>query len=150
VREYSRTHSSEDDGGRTVSRFRRIDEFFNYPALESACDTLRLTLVDRAARRVVALVDRPGFDVAWPLVDARGFEIVVGASTPSEIEEGETAAEGEVPDRVWLVQCKREKLSAGLPRPGAGHPRSLVLKEIVPLTDRKSARLHQPGTFPPR
>src|ERR1700731_1343442 len=73
-------------------------------------DMIRQLIYDFRNWRALESTGRPGSDVGFY---ARGFEIVPsgGEREEPEEEEGETreAALTFAGDRVWLVQCKREK-----------------------------------------
>jgi hypothetical protein len=69
-------------------------------------DLVRRLIYDFRTWRQLESTGRSGSDAGF---DARGFEIISGATAPADNEEDEAAAAEVSPDRVWLIQCKREK-----------------------------------------
>lgn len=69
-------------------------------------DLVRRLIYDFRTWRQLELTGRSGSDAGF---DARGFEVISGAAAPADNEEDEAAAAEDLPDRVWLIQCKREK-----------------------------------------
>jgi hypothetical protein len=91
-------------------------------------DMVRQLIYDFRDWRALEATGRSGSDDGF---DARGFEIVVGAEEPEDPEDGESAS-SEVAstangDRVWLVQCKREKRIS--PKQLVGYLRSIPESE---------------------
>jgi hypothetical protein len=68
-------------------------------------DLVRRLIYDFRPWRQLEATGRSGSDEGF---DARGFEITTSATVPVDSEEDEAAVE-DLPDRVWLIQCKREK-----------------------------------------
>jgi hypothetical protein len=71
-------------------------------------DMIRQLVYDFRTWRMLEATGRSGSDDGF---DARGFEIVAGDEAPRESGEEEDADElpAALNDRIWLVQCKREK-----------------------------------------
>lgn len=69
-------------------------------------DLVRRLIYDFRPWRHLEATGRLGSDEGF---DARGFEIITsGFTAPGDTDEDEAPAE-DLPDRVWLIQCKREK-----------------------------------------
>jgi hypothetical protein len=72
-------------------------------------DLIRQLAYDFRSWRMLEATGRSGDDEGY---DARGFEIVdISSSMPVEVTEGdeEEAIAAPTTDRVWLIQCKRER-----------------------------------------
>jgi Restriction endonuclease len=68
-------------------------------------DLVRRLIYDFRLWRQLEATGRSGGDEGY---DIRGFEIVTsGSAAPAESDEDESVED--LPDRVWLIQCKREK-----------------------------------------
>jgi hypothetical protein len=68
-------------------------------------DLIRRLIYDFRPWRQLEATGRSGSDDGF---DARGFEIVSGAAA-AEDSDGDPEEETIAQDRVWLIQCKREK-----------------------------------------
>jgi hypothetical protein len=69
-------------------------------------DLVRRLIYDFRPWRQLEATGRSGSDDGF---DARGFEIVRGDSIPDEDTEEDMPEDETVEDRIWLIQCKREK-----------------------------------------
>jgi hypothetical protein len=70
-------------------------------------DLVRQLIYDFRTWRSLEATGRSGSDQGF---DVRGFQVVEGPSDPeSDDEDQEVDSRGNVADRVWLIQCKREK-----------------------------------------
>jgi hypothetical protein len=91
-------------------------------------DMVRQLIYDFRDWRALEATGRSGSDDGF---DARGFEIVVGAEEPEDPEDGESASREVAStangDRVWLLQCKREKRIS--PKQLVGYLRSIPESE---------------------
>src|SRR5262245_34917316 len=69
-------------------------------------DLVRRLIYDFRPWRQLEATGRSGSDAGF---DARGFEIQPGHSIPDEAIDEDLPEEESVEDRIWLIQCKREK-----------------------------------------
>ena len=69
-------------------------------------DLVRQLIYDFKPWRKLEPTGRSGGDDGF---DVRGFEIVTGAEPPARAADDDEEPEAEREDRLWLVQCKREK-----------------------------------------